>query len=253
MTDREDDEKALDALLDRLPAPEMPQGLAARIARTVTQLPQVTAEDGAPAAPHAANDAEAAPHRRARWPLWAGGAGMALAAGLALAVILPRGAEPQPPAPTQIARERPDAEAAPTPVQHAAAAPELAEVETPRTVPAPAMAVAPAVAPAMPSQQRPAPAAAPPAAAPAADVPEELADATPPADDDERLSNGDVDTSIGSTPAPAAGYGSAGRRAPQGMGITSDSGLPDLGSGMGTADSPPDTGFRSHRGGRPRR
>jgi len=89
-SDEPDKAASLDSLLDRLPPPQMPEGLAARIVRDVTRLPQVAVGEPLPEPVRVQQPVQNRRHRRRHWMVWAGGGtGMALAASLAAALLLP--------------------------------------------------------------------------------------------------------------------------------------------------------------------
>lgn len=170
MTGRERDRASLDSLLNSIPEPQQPAGFAARIVRDVTRLPQESAAPAPVALPPAVR-----PPRR--WIAWAGGAGMALAASLAMALLLPEGGERKVAVPLPRATPAP----APAPAREAARAPETTPPDAAVT-PAPTAELAdsrpsPRSAPSTPYAPKPAPVAATPPAAPLV----EEAEATPPA------------------------------------------------------------------------
>ncbi|MET0364496.1 MAG: hypothetical protein ABW169_07560 [Sphingobium sp.] len=168
----------LDRLLDRLPAPQMPDGLAARIVSNATRLPQLPPGE-APVTAIAPS-----PSRR-RWMAWVGGgASVALAAGLATLMLVPDAARrttnpPTPPAPslpstTSVAVTETPEPRAPVSRQDESA-PRLAATTSTRTS-TPPLPSSPAASPA------PAPTEAAPlemAERPAGDVPEAAAPVAP--------------------------------------------------------------------------
>ncbi|MFT3965966.1 MAG: hypothetical protein QM690_08805 [Sphingobium sp.] len=235
---------ALDRLLDRVPAPPMPEGLAARIVRDVTRLPQVAPDSaGTPVhrEPEKIVAIGAAPDRRRRFAWAGGGLATALAASLAALAVLPetvrQEAAPVARDPAPAPASAPATVAAHVP---AAQAPEarLAEEAPVRQAPRKLAAVPAPATPARPEREEEAPPKPPAAIAlPVLEMADMAAGNASPspsvaADDDTALAgNGGTPLPKGQAPAPqgwgyapGTGYpatpairaddGSAGRTAP---------------------------------------
>lgn len=218
----------LDRALDAIPAPVVPAGLAARIARDVPQMAQLPPLADAPAigtaapATVAALNGQAARHRLPAWlTIGTGGFG-ALAAGLAVLALLGPGAQQQPdtvvaavpgtaPAPMLAAAPMPTAATPPAPQGATPAPTRLAAAPRVTTRPGTAAVAEPATTPTLPKST-----AVPPVS--------ELADAMPPAPE--------ADPQSPDAPAaPALGTrGQMGPVLPQGYGYSGGGG-PSVPSG----------------------
>ncbi|HEX7854557.1 MAG TPA: hypothetical protein VF503_12770 [Sphingobium sp.] len=235
-------EATLDRLLNRLPPPQIPGSLAARIVRDVTRLPQLPVEETAE--PDFAGDrttviafTPAKPRRR--WIAWTGGGvATALAAGLATLLLLPETAQRQSPPdmPSSVPAPVTIAEAAPAsaPAATAGDARRPKDVRPAPTAPQPSSTVPASRTASVPSPQSPIEVAETGAeAAPRAAQTDNIT-----ADDDAELVDGGnlalPDVTGQAPPTPGWGYAPGTGSPKTAPGVRrSEDGLGDTGGGMG--------------------